>query len=111
MLRQIQALEREQAQGGFTGLLLALAACVAERTKTSSMRHSSKQDPSRHHMDKGQLGNTLGSNDRTAYQAVGTTLPHAEQAERRNEATGGKSRARGCLILNSPALSWVRSPV
>jgi hypothetical protein len=30
---KFKSLEREQAKGGFTGLLLALAACVAERTQ------------------------------------------------------------------------------
>ena len=77
---KFKTLEREQAKGGFTGLLLALAACVAERTQ-EVIHEALQQTRTRDVIAwiKARLGNTLGSKRRIAYQAVGTTLPHANE--------------------------------
>jgi hypothetical protein len=64
-------LERDQAKGGFTGLLLALAACVAERTQ--EVVHEALQKTKTKEVlgwFKAKLGETVGSKRRIAYQAV-----------------------------------------
>jgi hypothetical protein len=67
---KFKALEREQSQGGFTGLILALAACVSERTK--EVVHEALQSSRTRQMRawiKTKLGDTLGSKRRMAYRA------------------------------------------
>ena len=64
-------LERDQARGGFTSLLLALAACVAERTQ--EVVHEALQNTKTREVlgwFKAKLGETVGSKRRIAYQAV-----------------------------------------
>jgi hypothetical protein len=64
-------LERDQAKGGFTGLLLALAACVAERTQ--EVVHEALQKTKTKEVlgwFRTKLGETVGSKRRIAYQAV-----------------------------------------
>ena len=99
---KFKSLEREQAKGGFTGLLLALAACVAERTQ-EVVHEALEQTRTRDVIAwiKTKLGDTVGSKRRIAYQASGTAPSARKPAERRNE-TGGKSLALGCLICSYP---------
>lgn len=63
--------ERDQARGGFTGLLLALAACVAERTQEvvheALLKTKTKEVLA---WVRTKLGDTVGSKRRTAYQAA-----------------------------------------
>ncbi len=80
---KFKMLEREQSKGGFTSLLLALAACVSKRTQevVHSALHASK---TRHAIDwiKTRLGETLGSKRRLAYQpqkAITTTSTTPEK--------------------------------
>src|SRR6185503_10529194 len=59
---KFKALEREQSKGGFTSLVLALAACVSERTK--EVVHEALQSSRTQQMRdwiKTKLGDTLGS--------------------------------------------------
>ena len=52
---KFKTVERDQAKGGFTGLLLALAACVAERTQEVVHESSPEdQNPRRHRVDQDQ---------------------------------------------------------
>jgi hypothetical protein len=64
-------LERDQAKGGFTGLLLALAACVAERTQ-EVVHEALEKTKTKEVLQwfKTRLGETVGSKRRIAYQAV-----------------------------------------
>jgi hypothetical protein len=65
---KFKLLEREQAKGGFTGLLLALAACVAERTQ--EVVHEALQRTKTKEVlawIKAKLGDTVGSKRRLAY--------------------------------------------
>jgi hypothetical protein len=67
---KFKALEREQSKGGFTSLVLALAACVSERTK--EVVHEALQSSRTQQMRdwiKTKLGDTLGSKRRIAYRA------------------------------------------
>jgi hypothetical protein len=67
---KFKALEREQSKGGFTGLVLALAACVSERT--TEVVHEALRSSRTQQMRgwiKTKLGDTLGSKRRTAYRA------------------------------------------
>ena len=59
---KFKTLEREQAKGGFTGLLLALAACVAERTQ--EVVHEALLKSSRSHPESGCILNRLPRNPR-----------------------------------------------
>jgi hypothetical protein len=89
---KFKSLEREQAKGGFTGLLLALAACVAERTQ-GVVHEALEQTRTRDVIGwiKAKLGNTLGSKRRIAYQASGTALPRANQPK-------GVTKQEGSLV-------------
>ena len=72
--------EREQSRGGFTGLLLALAACVAERTQ--EVVHEALQKTKTRDVItwvKTKLGETVGSKRRIAYQAAKASLPSANK--------------------------------
>ena len=71
-----KVVEREQSRGGFTGLLLALAACVAERTQ--EVVHEALQKTKTIDVIawiKTKLGETVGSKRRIAYQAAKASLP------------------------------------
>jgi hypothetical protein len=70
---KFKLLEREQAKGGFTGLLLALAACVAERTHDvvhEALQRTKTEDVIA--WIKTKLGATVGSRRRAAYRASAT---------------------------------------
>jgi hypothetical protein len=72
--------ERDQSKGGFTGLLLALAACVAERTQ--EVVHEALQKTRTRDVIawiKSKLGETVGSKRRIAYQAVRASLTDANK--------------------------------
>ena len=72
--------EREQSRGGLTGLLLALAACVAERTQ--EVLHEALQKTRTVDVIawiKIKLGETVGSKRRMAYQAAKASLPSANK--------------------------------
>jgi len=67
---KFKMLEREQSKGGFTSLLLALAACVSERTQEvvhQALLTSKTADVIG--WFKAKLGQTLGSKRRLAYQS------------------------------------------
>ena len=75
-----KVVEREQSRGGFTGLLLALAACVAERTQ--EVVHEALQKTKTRDVItwvKTKLGETVGSKRRIAYQAAKASLPSANK--------------------------------
>ena len=66
-----KTVERDQAKGGFTGLILALATCVAERTQ--EVLHEALQRTRTVDVMawiKIKLGDTVGSKRRIAYQAA-----------------------------------------
>jgi hypothetical protein len=68
---KFKTLEREQARGGFTGLLLGLAGCVAERTQ--EVVHEALQKVKTREVIawiRTRLGPTVGSKRRLAYQSV-----------------------------------------
>jgi hypothetical protein len=85
-----KSLERDQCKGGFTGLLLALAACVAERTQAvvhDAMEKTKTQDAIE--WIKRKLGATLGSKRRKAYQASSAldTGPQRQKSETKLEGS------------------------
>jgi hypothetical protein len=89
---KFKTLEREQSKGGFTSLLLALAACVSERTQ--EVVHKALQTSKTADMNnwfKTKLGQTLGSKRRLAYQArdATTTTPTASESETKPEGSPG----------------------
>jgi hypothetical protein len=72
---KFKTVERDQAKGGFTGLLLALAACVAERTQ--EVVHDALQKTRTREVIawiKTMLGDTVGSKRRIAYEAARKSL-------------------------------------
>jgi hypothetical protein len=87
---KFKSLEREQAKGGFTGLLLALAASVAERTQTvvhEALQRTKTEDVAA--WIKAKLGATVGSKRRIAYRAVATqhTTEDESASETKPEGT------------------------
>lgn len=81
--------EREQSRGGFTSLLLALAACVAERTQ--EVVHEALQKTKTVDVIawiKTRLGQTVGSKRRIAYQVAKASLPRANKPERATKPEG-----------------------
>jgi hypothetical protein len=77
---KFKTLERDQAKGGFTGLLLALAACVAERTQ--EVVHEALQKTRTREVIawiKANLGDTVGSKRRIAYQAAKKSVTKAKK--------------------------------
>jgi hypothetical protein len=67
---KFKALERQQSKGGFTSLLLALTACVSQRTPEvvhEALQTSKTADVI--NWFKTKLGQTLGSKRRLAYQS------------------------------------------
>ena len=86
---KFKSLEREQAKGGFTGLLLALAACVAERTQ--DVVHEALQKTKTEDVIawiKQKLGATVGSKRRTAYRAATARLAPPEEPKSETEPEG-----------------------
>ena len=87
-----KSVERDQSKGGFTGLLLALAACVAERTQ--EVVHEALQKTRTIDVIawiKTKLGETVGSKRRIAYQAARASLTDANKpkSETKLEGTPG----------------------
>ena len=87
---KFKTVERDHAKGGFTGLLLALAACVAERTQ--EVVHETLQKTKTKEVIawiKTKLGDTVGSKRRTAYQAARKSLkePNESKSETKPEGT------------------------
>jgi len=91
---KFKTLEREQAKGGFTSLLLGLAACVAERTQ-EVVHEALQQTKTRDVIAwiKSRLGNTLASKRRTAYQAVAASLSDANASKGGTKLEGSPSPA------------------
>ena len=86
---KFKTLEREQAKGGFTGLLLALAACVAERTQEvvhEALLKTKTRDVIA--WIKSRLGNTLASKRRNAYQAVAASVSDANESKGETKSEG-----------------------
>jgi hypothetical protein len=84
-----KTVERDQARGGFTGLLLALAACVAERTQ--EVVHEALQRTRTRDVIgwiKTKLGATVGSKRRIAYQTARASLPDANKPESATKPEG-----------------------
>jgi hypothetical protein len=87
---KFKALARDQAKGGFTGLLLGLAGCVAERTQ--EVVHEALQNVKTREVlawIKTKLGETLGSKRRLAYQSVDAPNggPNQSKSETKSEGT------------------------
>jgi len=86
---KFKSLEREQAKGGFTGLLLALAACVAERTQ--SVVHEALQRTKTEDVIawiQTRLGATVGSKRRIAYRASAEQLDAPEEPKSETKPKG-----------------------
>jgi hypothetical protein len=86
---KFKTLEREQAKGGFTGLLLALAACVAERTQ--AVVHEALQKTKTEDVItwiKTKLGATVGSKRRVAYRAAAAQLAAAGRPRGETKSKG-----------------------
>jgi hypothetical protein len=88
---KFKSLEREQAKGGFTGLLLALAACVAERTQEvvhEALQRTRTEDVIAWIRTK--LGATVGSKRRVAYRAstAGDAVTDDSESETKAEGKG-----------------------
>ena len=86
---KFKSLERDQAKGGFTSLLLALAACVAERTQ-GVVHDALQKTRTRDVIEwiKRKLGATVGSKRRTAYQASGASLTDANEQKSETKMEG-----------------------
>jgi hypothetical protein len=90
---KFKTVERDQAKGGFTGLLLALAACVAERTH--EVVHEALQKTRTKEVIawiKTKLGNTVGSKRRTAYQAARKSLKDTNNSKSETKSEGNPKR-------------------
>jgi hypothetical protein len=86
---KFKSLEREQAKGGFTGLLLALAACVAERTQAvvhEALQRTKTEDVIAWIRTK--LGATVGSKRRVAYRAAAAQHTAAEGSKSKTKPEG-----------------------
>jgi hypothetical protein len=86
---KFKSLEREQAKGGFTGLVLALAACVAERTQDvvhEALQRTKTEDVIAWIRTK--LGATVGSKRRLAYQTSNGKRKPPDGSERDTKAEG-----------------------
>lgn len=73
---KFKTMEREHSKAGFTSLLLALAACVSERTQ-DVIHDALRTSKTRHIIDwiKHKLGDTFASKRRFAYQAQKAAPP------------------------------------
>jgi hypothetical protein len=86
---KFKSMEREQAKGGFTGLLLALAACVAERTQAvvhEALQRTKTEDVIA--WIKTKLGATVGSKRRVAYRAADAHHPAQDESESETKPEG-----------------------
>jgi hypothetical protein len=86
---KFKALERDQAGGGFTGLLLALAACVGERNQ--DVIHSALQTCKTREVIawiKAKLGATVGAKRRTAYRTEKNRVKTASQSHGETKPKG-----------------------
>ena len=84
-----KTVERDQSKGGFTSLVLALAACVAERTQ--EVVHEALQKTRTIDVIawiKTRLGETVGSKRRIAYQAARASLKDANKPESATKLEG-----------------------
>src|SRR5512135_1766494 len=84
-----KTVEHDQAKGGFTGLLLALAACVAERTQ--EVVHEALQKTKTIDVIawiKTKLGKTVGSKRRVAYEAARASLTDANKPKSATKPEG-----------------------
>ena len=86
---KFKTVERDHARGGFTGLLLALAACVAERTQ-EVVHESLHKTRTRDVLTwiKTKLGDTVGSKRRIAYQAARAALGDANKSKSETKPEG-----------------------
>jgi hypothetical protein len=85
---KFKTLERDQASGGFTGLLLGLAGCVAERTQ--EVVHEALQKVKTRDVIawiKFKLGSTVGSKRRLIYQSVDGCIEHESKSETKPKGT------------------------
>jgi hypothetical protein len=86
---KFKTLEREQANGGFTGLLLGLAGCVAERTE--GVVHEALQKVKTREVIawiKTKLGPTVGSKRRLAYRSVEASKPKRNESKSETKPEG-----------------------
>jgi hypothetical protein len=86
---KFKTLEREQTKGGFTSLLLALAACVSDRTQ--EVVHKALQTSKTADMIgwfKTKLGQTLGSKRRLAYRPPKATTNTTKNSQRDTKPEG-----------------------
>jgi hypothetical protein len=86
---KFKTMEREHSKAGFTSLLLALAACVSERTQ-DVIHDALRTSKTRHIIDwiKHKLGDTFASKRRSAYQAQkGATPPNTSKSETKPEGS------------------------
>jgi hypothetical protein len=91
---KFKTLERDQAKGGFTGLLLGLAGCVAERTQ--DVVHEALQTVKTREVlawIKTKLGQTLRSKRRLAYQSVDAPNGGPNPSKRETKPEGTSMRA------------------
>jgi hypothetical protein len=86
---KFKTLEREQAKGGFTGLVLAVAACVAERTQ-NVVHEALEKTKTREVIAwiKTKLGATVGSKRRIAYHASGASRADANTSKSETKLEG-----------------------
>jgi hypothetical protein len=86
---KFKSMEREQAKGGFTGLVLAVAACVAERSQEvihEALRQTRTVDVTT--WIKTKLGVTVGSKRRTAYRAAAAQLTALRPSQSETKTKG-----------------------
>src|SRR5262249_11174236 len=86
---KFKGLEREQANGGFTGLLLGLAGCVAERTQ--DVVHEALQNVRTRDVVawiKNRLGPTVGSKRRLAYQSLRASSGTTKKSKTETKSKG-----------------------
>lgn len=92
---KFKELERHQAHGGFTGLLLGLAGCVAERTQEvvqEALQNVKTRDVLA--WIKAKLGSTLRSQRITAYQSTHMSNTKEQESKRETKPEGTpKARA------------------
>jgi hypothetical protein len=90
---KFKALERDQAKGGFTGLLLGLAGCVAERSQ--EVVHEALQSVKTREVIawiKTKLGPTVGSKRRQAY-------PPAKKSKTARNESKSETKPEGTPLL------------
>jgi hypothetical protein len=86
---KFKTLEGEQSKGGFTSLLLGLAACVGQRTK--EVVHKALQSSKTADVIgwfKAKIGQTLGSKRRLAYRSPKPVTTATKDSQRETELEG-----------------------